>query len=900
MPSKSIKTFLILDGNALLHRAWHALPPLTTTSGLVVNAVYGFAVILENMLENYKPDYMAVAWDVKGETFRHKLFSSYKAHREKKEQELYDQIPLIQEMLIAYGVTSLFLEGYEADDVIGTLVEKFKKKKDLEVLVLSGDLDLLQLVNTHVKVICFQKGISETKIYNEESVHERFDLDPKDLIDYKALRGDASDNIPGVKGIGEKTAHYLVKTYGTVEQIYQALEQGKIEKKIAVKLVGEKSTALEAKELVTIMRTIPLDLDIESLKRKLIDKEVLISLFKQWEFKRLVKKYEGGGIKNEELEIKNEELGVRRQKAAVVRDIKTLKEQLRIFYKKPIGFFLLPKPQEDLFGSAFFLAALSDGETTLIIPEPTKEHLELLHTCFAQVDKLIVHDAKKLLYLFSKQGIFLSFDIDGRQWFDLMIASYVCSSARRSHDLASIFEQTISKTLPKIPELFSTDENYQVIGSIVALFPFLFEKIQSELKNTSTISIFEEIEMPLVRILFEMELAGIKIDCDFLKNLSKEFDQVLKKLTKQIYDQAGTKFNINSPLQLAPILFEKLKIPTKGIHKTKSGFSTAASELEKLSHIHPIIPLLREYRESMKLKSTYIDVLPNLFGSDERIHTSFNQTIASTGRLSSSDPNIQNIPNRSSLGHRIRKAFIAEKGKQLLSADYSQIELRLVSVMAKDKPFMQAFLEGADIHRRTAAEVWDIPEEKVTPEQRYAAKAINFGILYGTGSRSLANSTGLSFDEARAFLDRYFQIHHAIRTYMDEIKVFVRQHGYVQTLFGRRRYLPEINSGVQMLVASAERMAINMPMQGTQADIIKKAMIEIDAWIRTLKQSQQKNLSKKIQMLLQVHDELVFEVDEDFVSIATSSIKQIMESVITLEVPLIVDIEVGKNWGELC
>jgi len=289
-----------------------------------------------------------------------------------------------------------------------------------------------------------------------------------------------------------------------------------------------------------------------------------------------------------------------------------------------------------------------------------------------------------------------------------------------------------------------------------------------------------------------------------------------------------------------------------------------------------------------------------LFGSDERIHTSFNQTIASTGRLSSSDPNIQNIPNRSSLGHRIRKAFIAEKGKQLLSADYSQIELRLVSVMAKDKPFMQAFLEGADIHRRTAAEVWDIPEEKVTPEQRYAAKAINFGILYGTGSRSLANSTGLSFDEARAFLDRYFQIHHAIRTYMDEIKVFVRQHGYVQTLFGRRRYLPEINSGVQMLVASAERMAINMPMQGTQADIIKKAMIEIDAWIRTLKQSQQKNLSKKIQMLLQVHDELVFEVDEDFVSIATSSIKQIMESVITLEVPLIVDIEVGKNWGELC
>jgi DNA polymerase-1 len=450
-----------------------------------------------------------------------------------------------------------------------------------------------------------------------------------------------------------------------------------------------------------------------------------------------------------------------------------------------------------------------------------------------------------------------------------------------------------------MPKIFLSEKEYQMTGSMVSLFPKLFLKMKEQLQKNGADKIFDEIEIPLIPILFEMEQIGMKVDSNFLKTLSKEFEQVLKGLTKKIYKQAGTTFNINSPLQVAPILFETLKISTKGIHKTKSGFSTAADELQKIYEAHPIVPLLLEYRESMKLKTTYIDALPTLIQSDGRIHTSFNQTIAATGRLSSSDPNLQNIPNRTALGHQIRKAFVAEKGKQLLSADYSQIELRLVAVMSKDHPFIEAFLQGADIHRRTASQIWDIEEEQVTPEQRYAAKAINFGILYGTGPRSLARSTGLSMGEARLFLDRYFQIHHAVQTYMNEIKMFATEHGYVETLFGRRRLLPEIHSGIPMLVSQAERMAINMPMQGTQADIIKKAMIEVNAWIRMMKESQQKNLSGKIRMLLQVHDELLFEVDEDFISTAASSIRQIMESVVTLEVPLVVDIEVGKNWGEM-
>lgn len=892
MIQKPKQTLLLLDGNALLHRAWHALPPLTTKAGLVVNAVYGFAMVVEKMLKEIHPDFMAVAWDVKGKTFRHKLYENYKGTRKEKEQELYDQIPLVQELLEAYGIQSLSKEGYEADDVIGTLCKKMKQKKDLKTLVVSGDLDLLQLVDDQTSVLFFQKGISQTISYDSAAVVERFSFTPEKLVEYKALRGDPSDNIPGIKGIGEKTAGELVKTYGTLEKIFQALEKKELPESIAQKLYGQKDLAFASRELVTIVKNIPLSFSLSKTSCCHPDRKRLVELFQTWEFKTLLKKYE---YEPEQEEPRQKRTDV--SLSAVVRDIQTLREQIQVFQKKTVGFFILEK-QADLFGSSLSLIGLSDGKTTILVPEPEKTHLQEIVSFLSQTQRVVVHDAKRVLHICAKQDIFFS-PTELGSWFDLMIASYLLSSSSRLQDLPSIISTVLHLKIPAFMETGFSEKEYQKMGFVLSLFPKLAQEMETMFQKEGVEKVFSEIEMPLVHVLFSMERAGICLDSDFLKTLFKEFKKILQKHTKEIYKQAGETFNINSPVQLALVLFETLGLPTKGIKKTKTGFSTAASELEKLQDTHPLIPLIQEYREIAKLQNTYVETLPLLVQKDGRIHSSFNQTITTTGRLSSSDPNLQNIPVRAPLGQQIRKAFVSAKGKKLLSADYSQIELRLAAVLAKDESFLRAFQDGADIHVRTASEVWQIKEQDVTKEQRRAAKAINFGILYGTGYRSLARATGLSASEAKEFIDRYFHIHHGLKEYIDQTKRFVHEHGYVQTLFGRRRYLPQIHSGVQMLVSQAERMAVNMPMQGTQADIIKMAMIEIDAWIRTLKSGAQNNMSEKIQLLLQVHDELVFEVEQQYVDTAVESIRHLMESVVQLDIPLAVDVEVGDSWGEM-
>ena len=867
------KTLLLLDGNALLHRAWHALPQsMTTKDGTVVNAVYGFARALEMILDEFDPAYMAVAWDLEGKTFRHEEYAEYKAHREDKPQELYDQIPMIQELLDAFGIPWLGVEGYEADDVIATLSTK-AGENGVNTLIVTGDLDTLQLVDEVSHVIFFQRGISQTKRYDVEAVRERYDLEPEQLIDFKALRGDPSDNIPGIAGVGKVTAQKLLSRHKDIDGLLEALKNGEVEEKYAKKLTGQKEALKQSRRLVQMVHDVPMEFAFTEAKIEEPDTEKIVSLFKQWGFKSLLKNYERD---------KHQDIGNKDLKRFIENDVKECKRVLNRFETKTVGVHAQDKP-EDLFGDALSHMVLSDGVRALIIPAPGSEHLEAVSEFLDGVERVVVDDWKALMHMTGWTG-------DGA-WFDLHIAAYLLDPGSRSYDIKTLVYEHLGTSLPELPASVDTDKAKETVSHIVSLFPALAEALDDAMDEKSVKEVFKTMEIPLVPILYEMEKNGIKVDKKSLQTFSKTLQKRIDELVEEIHELAGEPFNVNSPQQLSSILFETLELPTKGIKKTQTGYSTAAGQLDKLEDKHAIIPLVKEYRGLAKLQSTYVEALLDLITDDGRIHTTFNQTVTSTGRLSSSDPNLQNIPIRTEMGQEIRKAFVAEKGKRLIAADYSQVELRLVAVIAGDQEFIDTFNEGADVHTRTAAQVFKIDESDVTKKQRRAAKAINFGILYGMGPHSLARSTGFSFTEAKNFIKRYFRVHSAIERYLDKTKAKAKENGYVETLFGRRRYLPAIDSGAHQARAAAERMAINMPVQGTAADIMKLAMIDVHGW---LKQS-----DWPANMLLQVHDEIVLEVDKDAVKPVADGIRAMMEDVADYEVPLDVDIAFGKNWGDM-
>ena len=833
-------------------------------------------MVVEKMIERYKPDYMAVAWDLPGETFRHKLYPEYKGQREKKEQELYDQIPIIQNILTAFYIPSVSVENYEADDVIGTLAHE-AADKNIQTLIVTGDLDALQLVDDNTRVLFFQKGISETKLYDEAAVIERYGLSSSQLIDYKALRGDPSDNLPGIVGIGEKTATDLLVRYQSIEGIYEALPQ--IEEKFAKKLRGQEEQVEVSKVLMTIVCDVKTGFEFTEAKRKEPDLQKLLPLYRDLEFRTLLKKHTEPLSSFDSL---SRPISLDKKKISI-KILKSAGGIEKSFSSGSTIGVLIAQQAPNLFGATLAAAALSDGEQAVVIMNPSKEALVEIRKVLSGAAMIISHDLKRLMHQLG--------DPVTTHSFDTMIASYLLHAGTRVHDLTSVAHKALGRAIPDVPLTFAKEKDYETLGSVVALLPELANKMRDALDAVSLTKIFDEIEMPLIPVLFQMEHEGVQLNSQSLAAFSLILKDRIDELTDKIHKAAGVEFNVNSPSQLAEVLFETMKLPTKGIKKTKSGFSTAAPEFEKLWDVHEIIPMLSEYRELTKLQSTYVEALPKLVHKDGRVHTSYNQTVAATGRLSSSDPNLQNIPIKTELGREIRKAFVAPNGKRLLALDYSQIELRLAAVIARDKPFITAFQEGADIHTRTAAEVWGVAEDQVTKDQRRAAKAINFGILYGMGPRSLSRSTGLTMEEAKQFIGRYFEIHHAIRDYLDETKLKAHTDGYVETLFGRRRYLPEIQSGVPLLVASAERMAINMPVQGTAADIMKMAMLRVDGW-----------LSKSqwpAKMLLQVHDELVLECDKDAVEVVAKGVKEMMESVASFEVQLMVEVESGKNWGEM-
>ncbi len=854
---------LIIDGNALLHRAWHAIPPLTKSDGVIVNAVYGFVNVIEKVRKEYAPDYFAVAWDLPGKTFRHELMESYKGTRVKKEQELYDQIDMIRTFLRAYQIPSLSVEGMEADDVIGSFAHAFCKNDTADVRILTGDMDALQLVNECVHVIGFVKGLSEVKEYDIAAVKEKYGLVPNQLIDLKTLMGDSSDNIPGIAGIGKLTATKLITEFGTIDGVLAALQTGTLKPAIAKKLAGQEETLKLMRTLVTIVTDIPLPATFEEMKKSEPKVDELIKLLREYGFRRVLADYEQAQY----AEQPNAEPEQPAKKSDTSFSIVPLSK-----LTKTKSFFFLQTKSEDLFGSKIAGIAVSDGKHLFTAENPEKNIIADVLAHLNESKEVIGHDVKQAMHVIGEITVPI---------FDVMIAGYMRNSALRTFDLRTLAQTYTSSPLS---ESASIAENVQSLMAIETI-------LRKELKDEELETVAFKIEMPLIPVLFRMEKAGIEVNRAHLAQLAISFESEIERLTKRIYTVAGKEFNINSPSQLAVILFEDLQLPTKGIKKTKSGFSTAASELEKLWDLHELVPLVSEYREIAKLKSTYIDTLPLLVQSDGRIHTTFEQSVAATGRLASSNPNMQNIPIRTELGNDIRRAFVAKKGHVLIAADYSQIELRLAAILARDESFLRAFKEGADIHKRTAAEILEKHEDEVTKEERSAAKAINFGILYGMGARNLARSTGFSQEEAKSFIERYFAVHPGIQQYINDTKAFAHEHGFVKTVFGRKRYLPELESHMQMVRASAERIAVNMPLQGTQADLIKMAMIQIDAWLTESKID--------AQLLLQVHDELVLEVKEADADTVMQKVTSLMESVWESEIPLSVSVAIGANWAEL-
>lgn len=928
--SKTKPKLIIIDGNALIHRSFHALPPtLRTKKGVLVNAVYGFTSFLLKALNEFHPEYVVLTLDKKGQTFRHEAYTEYKATRVKAPDELYEQIPLVKKVAEAFNIPIFELSGFEADDLIGTICEKMNHEKNLDKIIITGDLDTLQLINDRTKVYTMSRGLSDSVLYSAEQVRERYSLNPDQIIDYKALRGDVSDNIPGVKGIGEKTASELLVEFKTLDGVYAAVDKNskKIKPRILELLKEHKDEAYLSQQLATINLEAPLKFSLDDISFTSFKLENVLEVFSEFEFKSLLVKVKDlrdninkahdrqSGAK---LEAKNasKKSGPEEEKSGAAkfeRNAKKFNYQLINDDKKFSAFIKKLKLQKEfaldtetsgldpitaeLIGISF---SWKEGEAYFVLANKSRL-TELKPILENKKIKKFGHNLKFDWRVLKSQGVEL-----GGLAFDTMIASYLLNPGNRQHNLDSVvFTELGFEKISKVnladtqPAQLTIDfksldpEKLSLYSCEDADFTHRLVKILNKrLKAEGLTDLFNRLEMPLIAILGEIENNGIILDLEPLKLLDKEVGERLSKLEKDIHKHAKIKFNINSTKQLKEILFEKLAIPTDNIKKTKTGFSTAEDELEKLNDLHPIIPLLRDYRELNKLQTTYLNALPNMINPKTgRIHTNYNQTIAATGRLSSTDPNLQNIPTRTAEGHKIRTAFIAAPGYRLLGFDYSQIELRLGAHISGDKKMIAAFKNNEDIHTATAAEINEVKLNEVTKNMRREAKAINFGILYGQGPHGLSQSAGIPYWRANEFIKKYFEAYPSIKKMIDGSIKEARIKTFAITLFGRKRPLPEINSSIPMIRKSAERMAINTPLQGTAADLIKMAMIKVAELI--------KGHENDIRMILQIHDELIFEIKKDKIDFYSPKIKALMQEVLELRVPIIVDESLGDNWGEL-
>lgn len=882
------KKFILVDGQGLLYRAFYALPQLTTTYGQVVNAVYGFTMILIRLLEEEKPEYMVITFDTPVPTFRHKEFKEYKAHRKKMPDELISQLPLIREIINNYNIATCSKEGYEADDVIGTIAKE-AEKRNCNTTIVTGDKDAFQLISPHTKIMTTIKGVTEVKIYDEEGIKKKYGVNPEKIVDILALKGDSSDNIPGVPGIGEKTAVALIKEFGNLENILS--NTGRISKKSLREQIKKYEDQIKmSKMLATIVREVPIKYDFDSFKVKQPNYEKLWKIFKKLEFKNLLKKI-APKINHEKTKLKFDLI-----------DTEEKLEELtnKIIKRKYLSFYLVTSSDNAISSNILGIALSLKDNGNYYIPlfalnliENSKcLSLELvlnkLRPCLEKQEIIkICHNLKFNFIVLCRYKV----EIEGNN-FDTMIAAYLLNPSSENYNLRNIFWEYLkylknSENIEvKQDAIMSVEDACDNAQNILKLKDVLEEKMEEK----NLISLFRKIEMPLVKILGEMEVNGIKVNIDFLKEMSHRVDTRLGELKKTIYNLSGTEFNINSPKQLSIILFERLKLPV--IKKTKTGYSTNADVLNTLAPQHKVVSFILEYRELDKLKNTYIDKLPFLVnGKTKRIHTSFHQTVTSTGRLSSSEPNLQNIPIRTEMGREIRKAFIVEEGFVLLSADYSQIELRILAHLSRDESLLNAFKNDEDIHAHTASGIFNIDQNIISGQMRRMAKVINFGIIYGMSSYGLAHNLGVGREEAEKYINNYFFRYQGVKKYIDREKEEARKKGYVVTLLNRRRYLEGINSKDKNIREFNERIAINAPIQGSAADLIKLAMIKIGESF--------KKERFKSRLLLQIHDELIFEIYQPELDKAKSIIKEIMEHSLELSVPIKVNLKTGNNWAEV-
>ncbi|VBB08751.1 dna polymerase a [Lucifera butyrica] len=868
------RTFVIIDGSSLVHRAFYALPVLTTTSGRYTNAVYGFTTMLMKLLDDIKPDAVAIAFDKGRTTFRTELYADYKAHRKATPAELSEQFPLVQEVVQAFGITVLEKEGFEGDDIIGTLAQK-AAGWGYEALIVTGDRDALQLIDAKVKVMLTKKGISEMDVMDCKAVQAKYGVTPKQIIDLKGLMGDASDNIPGVPGIGEKTAGKLIAQFGSIENLINHIEQV-AGKKLQENLYNHTELAILSKKLATIDCAMELDFLPETFCYN-PDGTRLRELFTRLEFKGLLMRVNAllpqgdceadkPGICLPPMTVLTAEEAV---DGAVSEIIRTGSVELY-----PVVTGRIPELQ--LAGIVCWLSA---GPVYAAANVPGWEKIVSLLADSAT--KKVTHDVKSLYNYGWSKGIKINNVV-----FDTMLAAYLLEPTAAEYQFDRLMDKYLQKQLTWPAVTDPAEYGAAAIFAIHELYPPLGECLsQSELDT-----LYFQVELPLAGVLAAVESTGIKVDAAHLKAMSGEFAAKIEELLQAIYIHAGEQFNVNSTKQLGQILFDKIKL--KAVKKTKTGYSTDAEVLEKLAGQHPIIDKLLEYRLLMKLKSTYLDGLSALIHPvTGRIHTTFNQTVTATGRLSSSDPNLQNIPIRTEMGRRIRELFVPGDGwDYLVAADYSQIELRILAHISQDRNLTEAFLHNQDIHTRTAAEVFGVPMEMVTGEMRSRAKAVNFGIVYGISDYGLSRDIGVSRKEAGEYIQSYFAKYQGVKNYIDTVVREARHQGYVTTLFGRRRNLPDINSSNFNQRSFAERTAMNTPIQGTAADIIKKAMLDVAQTLAAQK--------LRSRILLQVHDELVLEVAAEELALVSELVKTAMEQTVQLTVPLLVDVKVGRNWAE--
>ena len=880
------KRLIIIDGNSIINRAFYALPDMTNSEGLHTNAVYGFTRMLFKIIDDYKPTHISVAFDMKAPTFRHKEFSEYKAGRKKMPNELGQQLQPLKELLDTFNIHRMEMAGFEADDLIGTVAKK-AENDDFKVYIVTGDKDAIQLASNKTTTLITKKGVGEVEEYNYDSVVERYEMTPTQFIDLKGLMGDKSDNIPGVPGIGEKTGIKLIKEFYSIENLIENTNQlkGSVKKKIE----ENKDQAVFSKKLATIITDVPIEISLDELSYGDYDKNAVIEEFKKFGFNTLIKQVLAMDGGNEESIVEEKiELNINH-----LEDISAFKNEIektnKLFIKT------VSKVGNILEKNLIYVFVSADGKNIYYIND---EELELIK------DIISNEEIKKIGYNLKDDYLALkSYDIQlNNMFFDIAIGEYLIDSkSSTSYECSDIAMKYLTKKIKSKEELLGKgakakkfsdlelEELSTYFGEILNIVYNVYPIMEKAFKEMDMEYLFYDVEMPLVEVLGSMEYEGMAVDKNQLEEIGNKFKEIISNLEEEIFTMAGEKFNINSPKQLGVILFEKLELPV--IKKTKTGYSTNADVLEKLRDKHEIIDKITEYRQIVKLNSTYVEGLSNIINPiSGRIHSSFNQTITTTGRISSTEPNLQNIPVKTEMGREIRKVFIAKDNCKLVDADYSQVELRVLAHMSDDEHMIDAFQHNMDIHSKTASQIFGVDINDVTSLQRSEAKAINFGIVYGKTDFGLAQDLNIPVPKAKAYIESYFANYDKIKVFMDEAIKNATDKGYALTIFNRRRYIPEINSSNFMVRNQGKRFAMNAPIQGSAADIIKIAMVNVFTRL--------KDENLKSRLILQVHDELIVEALEEEIDKVCSIVKEEMESAVNLQVHLDVDLNVGDSWFE--